>query len=635
MQRRLSTWRAFLIGILLIPVCSYWTVRSETVGRLFYSTTSSLFCNVIFILFVIALLSEGIKFFFPSGALARGELLIIYSMLSVSTALSGEGVGQQLIRYFGTPFWRVTPENEWTELFHRHLPKWSMIEDKSILKAFFEGNDGDPSLLYTAEHLKAWLFPLLIWCMFVLVLVFVMLCINVIVRRQWIEYEKLTYPVIQLPLAMTTDRGNFLRNRGMWTGFSIGAGITLLNGGHFLVPAIPGIRNIYDISSFFATKPWGAMKPMTVAFYPCAIGLAYFMPLDLAFSTWFFFLFWKAQLIAGSILGMRSLPGFPYAKFQQTGAYLAVGLLALWTSRRHIFYIFKTAWKKESSENDSSSEPMGYRSAILGLVIGSTLIVLFGMRIGMIGWVAVSFFGVYFILSIAVTRMRAELGPLVHELYYSNAGQVITAISGTRKIPASSLTAISMFWWLLRSQNSHPMPHQLEAFKLSERSGIRARPLLIYMLIAAALGMIFCSFAVLDTSYRHGTTAGFAYEGYFRLQGWLSAPRSTDGPQTTFMTVGVIFTIFLLWMKRRFLWWPFHPLGYAVTQGDWAITFIWFPILISWFAKSIILKYGGLQTHRKATPIFLGLILGDFVMGASWGIIGLIAGISTYPFKNW
>jgi hypothetical protein len=101
------------------------------------------------------------------------------------------------------------------------------------------------------------------------------------------------------------------------------------------------------------------------------------------------------------------------------------------------------------------------------------------------------------------------------------------------------------------------------------------------------------------------------------------------------MGVGFLFALSLMWMKRRFLWWQFHPIGYAVTQGDWAITFIWFSIFVSWMLKSSILKYGGIKMHRKAVPIFLGMILGDFVIGAIWGVIGLITGMPVYHFKNW
>lgn len=627
------TWRSVLIGLLLIPINSFWIALSETGSTIFYSTTSSLFCNAIFTLFILTLLNAGARLFFKSGLLDQNELLTVYIMVSCASALSGESVGQQLVRDISAPFWYATPENEWSALFFHYLPKWLTVDNKHVLKGFYEASQGNSSLLYTALHIKTWLLALLPWFGLILLLVFIMICINVIVRRQWIEYEKLTYPVIQLPLAMTSPSDNLLRNKRTWIGFSIGAGITLLNGFHALIPSVPGIRNIYNISDLFVSKPWDSMQPIVIAFYPCAVGLAYFMPLDLAFSTWFFFFFWKAQLLIGSILGLHNLPDFPYAKWQQTGAYLAVGVLALWLGRSHIINIIKIAWKGRSK--DTENEPMSYRTALLGAIIGFGLLLIFGLKIGINLWVGLLFFGIYFILSISVTRMRAELGPLVHELYYSNSDQVITAFFGTRQIPSNSLTAISMFWWLSRSQNSHVMPHQLEAFKMAEKTNINSRGLWVVMLISAVLGTFFCSWAVLDTGYRHGGNGGFAHEAYGRLQSWLTNPRTTDIAASIFTGVGFFFSFFLMWMKRRFLWWQFHPIGYAVTQGDWAITYIWFPIFLSWLMKLSILKYGSIKAHRKAVPIFLGLILGDFIIGAIWGIFGLITGMPVYHFKNW
>ena len=64
-------------------------------------------------------------------------------------------------------------------------------------------------------------------------------------------------------------------------------------------------------------------------------------------------------------------------------------------------------------------------------------------------------------------------------------------------------------------------------------------------------------------------------------------------------------------------------------------TYIWFPVFISWLLKSVILKYGGIRTHRNTIPFFLGLILGDFIIGAMWGLLGLATGMPTYRFKNW
>lgn len=104
---------------------------------------------------------------------------------------------------------------------------------------------------------------------------------------------------------------------------------------------------------------------------------------------------------------------------------------------------------------------------------------------------------------------------------------------------------------------------------------------------------------------------------------------------SAFMIFGFLFAWFLLWMKRHFLWWPFHPLGYAVTQGDWAITYIWFSVFVSWSIKVILLNYAGLRSHRQATPIFKELILGGFIMGVIWELISLSAGMTTYQVKNW
>jgi len=182
----------------------------------------------------------------------------------------------------------------------------------------------------------------------------------------------------------------------------------------------------------------------------------------MAFSVWFFYFFWLAELLIGSIVGFRSLPGFPYAKYQASGACLGIGLIALWTSRRQLISVLKRAFG--NLEIDDRNEPMRYRNAILGLLIGLTVLVLFCMKMGITLWAAILFLVFYLLVGIAITRMRAELGPFYHEFYYGGASQVLTALFGTRRIGPSSLAGLSLFWGITRAQSSHPMPHQLESF---------------------------------------------------------------------------------------------------------------------------------------------------------------------------
>ena len=115
------------------------------------------------------------------------------------------------------PFRHATPENEWRELFWRHIPSWLSVSDRNILDEYYKGD----STLYIDKHINSWLMPCLWWSAFVVVLVFVMICINVIVRRAWVENEKLSYPIIQLPLEMTDSTLAIFKNKGLWLGVGI------------------------------------------------------------------------------------------------------------------------------------------------------------------------------------------------------------------------------------------------------------------------------------------------------------------------------------------------------------------------------------------------------------------------------
>ena len=83
---------------------------------------------------------------------------------------------------------------------------------------------------YHLKYVFAWLSPALLWSAFVYVLVFVMRCINALVRKNWIEQSKLSFPIIQLPLEMTRANCSPFKNRLIWIGIAISGGIALING---------------------------------------------------------------------------------------------------------------------------------------------------------------------------------------------------------------------------------------------------------------------------------------------------------------------------------------------------------------------------------------------------------------------
>jgi hypothetical protein len=188
------------------------------------------------------------------------------------------------------------------------------------------------------------------------------------------------------------------------------------------------------------------------------------------------------------------------------------------------------------------------------------------------------------------------------------------------------------------------MPHQMEGYKLAQVSGIRMRPFMWVMLAAGVWGCLCAFWALLHTYYHLGAATAliqgpspgvpqiFGREPWQRLARWTTPPGPLrDEAQTWFILGGLAFSIFLTAMRGQFLWWPFHPVGLAVSSS-WAMGLMWFSLLIAWVAKYAILRWMGLDGYRKALPFFLGLILGEFVVGSICNIAGILFGFELYRF---
>ena len=252
-------------------------------------------------------------------------------------------------------------------------------------------------------------------------------------------------------------------------------------------------------------------------------------------------------------------------------------------------------------------------------------------------WAILVFFGLYFAFSTAVSRMRAELGSPMHDLHYTGPERVMVAALGTRPLGPNNLSMFSFFWFFTRTFDSHPMPHQLEGFKLASTSGIRSRFMLFAILAALFVGILSQFWALISIPYRLGAVHEmsrvpiiYGSEPWTQLQKWLTNPLAPDYWAVGFTGIGLLFALFLMLMRMKFFWFPFHPAAYATVCGSWAVNYIWFSLLVVWGLKLVLLKYGGRNAHRKAMPFFLGLILGQFTIGSLWTILGMVFNIPTY-----
>ncbi len=190
------TTRSVVLALILIPFNSYWILYMSYVWDSNRPTSLSLLFNAIFVLLVLIAANIGLRRLSPRLELSQTELLTVYCILCQASAFAGRDMVQVLMPLMGHGVWYATPENEWSELFHRYLPNWLSVGNRTVLRGFYEGD----STLYLSSHIRAWLTPVLVWAGFGAVLGFTMLCLNVVVRKQWQEHEKLTYPIAQLPV---------------------------------------------------------------------------------------------------------------------------------------------------------------------------------------------------------------------------------------------------------------------------------------------------------------------------------------------------------------------------------------------------------------------------------------------------
>ncbi len=617
--------RVMVIGLILVVVNAYWISVNDLVRGLSHNYMS-LFSNAVFTFFVVILFNLLLKKLAPNLALRDSDLLVIYVMVVIVTTMSGKRTNR-LISILSHPFWFATPENDWRDLFWRHIPPWFTVKDEDVLGGFFLGETS----FFAQTYISAWVGPLFYWSAFTFVLCFVLFCINTIIRKQFTEHERLTYPITWLPLEIGRDTSAFLKNKLMWVGFGIAAGVSLLNGLNVFYPVFPSIPVGWTRIDF-PDKPWSYMGGTLVSFQLFFIGLSYFMPLDLAFSAWFFYLLQKMIRMLTGMMGWRDL----YFHEQAQGAWIGLGFLALWVARRHLKRVFIQATTGKGMIDDAQ-EPMRYRTALWGITAGLVFLLWFSYKAGLSFWVLLLFFGIYCCSAIGLTKVRAGLGLGFHEILQLDPGRTMVTATGTRVYGSRNLTVLTFFYWLNRDQPNHPMPNQLEAFRIGEQANINNRRLLWAMLITLVVGIPVSFLIYLSLLYNLGADntgpwiIGIGREGFARrLQMWLSNPLGRDYVTMGFMGYGFCVTGFLLAMKVRFLWWPFHPVGYVLAISPGEMVYIWCPLLISWAIKLAILRYGGLQAYRRAIPFFAGLIMGDYTMGGIWSVISAVFKITTY-----
>jgi hypothetical protein len=647
-DRRASglTWRAVLLGLVFTALVDLWIHWAELIlggrGHTALASTSIPIgaFNVLLLLVVVNLVLQRLR---KSLAFTSAELLVIYVMMTVATVVSSSGGLHFVIPTITAAFYYASASNGWAGLFHRYIPDWLALKDPTALANFYIGNSAVPWAQWRAQMIA--------WVGFLSLFTLATLCIVVILRRQWIDRERLAFPTVNVPIEMLRDSDGFFRNRLLWFGFVLPFAIDILNTVHLNLPVVPYIptrtTDQPDIQMLFPAMPWNAIGKTPLSFYPFVIGIAYLLSVDMIFSCWFFWLMTKLEAVFGAATGISAgatgggQSSFPFIGHQGAGAFIGLTLVGLWVSRGYLKEVWQIAFSGRSRGADAD-EPTPYRLAFLGLGACILALVAWCIAAGMRGGVAVALIILSLMYTLAAARIHAETGNAWLFGPDVDAYKLMTTTFGTMVYQPADLTVLAFVRNAIASFDLRclSMPNQFDAFKMADALGVQKRRLTIALVLAIVLGL-FISFAIaLMIWYAYGAGAktdawrtSMGRMPFDQLSDALKTPTKPDISGTLAAITGFGITAALTMLRARFTWWVFHPVGYAMANTN-TMNQVWLPFFIAWVVKSAVLRYGGMRLYRQSLPFFYGLILGDFLAGGLTTLAGCFFGINVYA-TNW
>ena len=569
--------------------------------------------------------------FFPGSKLKPGELITIWCMMIVVAGLPDAG----LARYFfpqmiGVSYF-ATPENEWLEIIHPYIPDWLIVRDQKAIDYFYEIAPKGWGVPW-----KAWVKLLSFWLPFFFLIWITTICLSAILRRQWVEKERLSFALVQLPVEMSQSDGgvlnSFFRNKLMWIGFAIPVILHGLNGLHYYFPAVPEAKIRLYLDHYFYEAPWHQIRPFWMHILPSVIGMSYLVSLEVSFSIWFFFLLYKVERVLGYVLGYSGATYYRgFIPYREMGGYIVLAGFFVWMGREHLKSVIKAVFTKKNDRVDAD-EPIPYRWAVMGFLWGIVAISLMLVIAGASFLPALMVIGFLFVMFVVLTRMVVE-GGLIYIQNSFSADDLLMASVGSSRLSPGTLTSFAFVSAVgFRDLRELFMPHIMNSFKMPDIVKISPRRLLAAMTLALVLGVAVTTYSHLKLMYTVGAPGLDVWTHYQapkhlfdRLNSFLQNPTVTNWRSIIFTFVGGGIMLFMLLMRRSFFWWHIHPIGFLMPTV-WFTYNIWFSIFIAWMAKFIILRYSGLKGYRRARPLFLGLALGEGFIGGVLAIISWFVG---------
>jgi len=620
-----------------------------------------------FMLLGVALVSP-VWLFKPSWRFRPGELAVAMALMMVGSSLPARGLMERFTPALSLPMHYNEQMPGWKQHGILRKPDGSpgyvppqMLTgdakyDPEVMRGLFQGlgTPGKPISPADVPWHK-WRRPLVTWLPMILLVATAVICLGLIVHRQWAWRERLRYPIAELATSLLQrgpgDTPNpIFRNKIFWIGLGAIFSIHAINGLHQWYPESIQVPLRFDFVDVFQKypgvqdSPWG-LYLLRVTIYPTIIAFSFFLSSDIALSfgiTQLLFVPIGAILMAYGI--DVSLSGQAH-NWQRFGSYFAFSLILLYIGRRYYWQLLKQALSFRRQEGVLTYQAWACRIFLLA-VTG-----LFGMfcSLGLDWPLAALIIGLILLMVMMVSRISAETGMFYIDPRWPPV-YVLIGLFGTYAMGPKAIVITAMLASIFAFDPCQSlMPYFVNALKACDNLGVKPPRLMWWTGATYAAGLALAIVVVLWANYNFGfretavTTHGVPTGPYnladksvaeLSASGELAASESLSPlerlsnlrPEEGFVWwagIGFVLVLIMGAMRLRFSWWPLHPVLFLV-WATWPMAQMSHSFLLGWIIKVSVTRIGGYKSYRTLKPLMIGVIVGDLLGAGLWMAVGAI-----------
>ncbi len=669
---RAVTWRSVLTGLLGVAlICGLTPYNDFAVANTYMVGNFLPIALVLILLVIVLVLNASLLRWKPSAAFREAELAVITAMMLAACSLPSSG----LMRYLpallvGLPT-AAADRPEFAKILTEtvNLPRWLLPDYPDDAKTPRDIANSDVYRQFVARSpdgsipWAAWLTPLATWGVFIALLWGLMAFLCLLVRRQWVENERLAFPLATVygALIEAPEPGRavnaLFRSYGFWIAAAAVFGLHFFNGMNAYTPAVPEIPRSYDFIGILADPPFsylmGDFRRNEIFF--CVVGMTFFLQSKIAFSIWFFYVLMN---LAHVFLGMNQVSFTGQMKNDQNfGGLLMMTAVIIWVGRQHWWMILRSmVGRRRADETESRYLPYG--------LAGWGVVACFA---GLIGWFT---FAGTTLIGAAVITLSLLMMLMMTARIVAETGLVFVQVNWNvyrtwfypplLDFPAVRTTNTTFFFSGMVNGLFHDVRESFAAFFLTgvrvadsaafERSRRWRTGLSFVLAVALALvaGYAVSAASMLWVEYRYATTVAPTPDDMINpyavqrvpvvqvldpVNNYVNGPRPEEHNPLVHIGIGGGIVGLTSALRLTFGWWPLHPIGFIVVYS-YAAARIWFSVMLGWLAKVIIVRFGGASLLKASRSVFIGLVVGEAAAAAFWLVASLVLNWMGYEYHR-